>query len=83
MNHPNIAQVYDASTTAKGRLYFVMEYIDGEPITKYCDRHRLNTRQRLELFVGNLDGSIRAPPTKLSGPVEVIWNSEIVWAVAG
>jgi serine/threonine protein kinase len=51
MNHPNIAQVYDASTTAKGRPYFVMEYIDGEPITAYCDRRRLNTRQRLRLFL--------------------------------
>ncbi len=50
MNHPNIARVYDASRTSKGRPYFVMEYIDGEPITEYCDRRRLNTRQRLQLF---------------------------------
>jgi serine/threonine protein kinase len=51
MDHPNIARVFDASATAKGRPYFVMEYIEGEPITAYCDRHRLNTRQRLELFI--------------------------------
>ncbi len=50
MNHPNIACVYDAATE-KGRPYFVMEYIDGVPITEYCDRHRLNTEERLELFV--------------------------------
>jgi serine/threonine protein kinase len=50
MNHPNIACVYDAATE-KDRPYFVMEYIDGVPITEYCDRHRLNTKERLELFI--------------------------------
>jgi serine/threonine protein kinase/tetratricopeptide (TPR) repeat protein len=51
MDHPNIARVYDASATEKGRPYFVMEYIEGVAITTYCDQHRLNTQQRLELFV--------------------------------
>ncbi len=51
MDHPNIAHVFDASATEKGRPYFVMEYIDGTPITKYCDAKRLNTRERLELFL--------------------------------
>ena len=51
MDHPNIARVYDAGATEKGRPYFVMEYIDGVPITQYCDAHRLNTRERLELFL--------------------------------
>lgn len=50
MDHPNIARVYEAGATAKGRPYFVMEFIDGEPITTYCDRHRLTTAQRLDLF---------------------------------
>ena len=50
MDHPNIARVYDASASGKGRPYFVMEYIDGEAITAYCDRRRLNTLERLELF---------------------------------
>jgi len=50
MNHPNIARVYDAATE-KDRPYFVMEYIDGTPITEYCDSHRLNTEERLELFM--------------------------------
>lgn len=50
MDHPNIARVYDASATQKGRPFFVMEYVDGQPITTWCDEHRLNTRQRLELF---------------------------------
>src|SRR5215831_17268917 len=50
MDHPNIAHVYDAGATEKGRPYFVMEYIDGVPITNYCDSHRLTTEERLELF---------------------------------
>src|SRR5215469_7130576 len=51
MDHPNIARVYDASATEKGRPYFVMEYIQGIAITAYCDQKRLNTQQRLALFV--------------------------------
>ena len=51
MNHPNIAPVLDAGATEEGRPYFVMEYVPGEPITAYCDRHRLELRERLELFV--------------------------------
>jgi serine/threonine protein kinase len=50
MNHPNIAKVFDAGQTETGRPYFVMEYVAGEPITDYCDRHRLDVRERLELF---------------------------------
>jgi serine/threonine protein kinase/tetratricopeptide (TPR) repeat protein len=50
MDHPSIAKVYDASATETGRPYFVMEYVKGVPITKYCDTHRLNNRDRLELF---------------------------------
>jgi non-specific serine/threonine protein kinase/serine/threonine-protein kinase len=41
MNHPTIAKVFDAGSTAEGRLYFVMEYVAGLPITEYCDRHKL------------------------------------------
>src|SRR4051812_4479619 len=51
MDHPNIAHVFDAGASEKERPYFVMEYVDGKPITQYCDEHRLNTRERLELFV--------------------------------
>jgi serine/threonine protein kinase len=51
MNHPNIAQVHDAGTTERGAPYFVMEYVPGVPIADYCDRHRLSTRERLELFI--------------------------------
>jgi tetratricopeptide (TPR) repeat protein len=51
MDHPNIARVLDAGSTAAGRPYFVMELVKGQPITRYCDEHRLTPRQRLELFV--------------------------------
>jgi eukaryotic-like serine/threonine-protein kinase len=51
MDHPNIARVLDAGTTAAGRPYFVMELVKGAPITRYCDEHRLTPRQRLGLFV--------------------------------
>jgi serine/threonine protein kinase/formylglycine-generating enzyme required for sulfatase activity len=49
MDHPNIARVYDAGSTADGRPYFAMELVAGVPITDYCDRHLLTTEQRLEL----------------------------------
>ena len=51
MDHPNIAQIFDAGATTKGRPYFVMEYIDGAPVTQYCDRKRMTTRERLALFL--------------------------------
>ena len=56
MNHPTIAKVFDAGSTAEGRPYFVMEYVTGIPITTYCDKHRLTMRQRLELFVRVCEG---------------------------
>jgi serine/threonine protein kinase len=51
MNHPNIAKVLDAGATDAGRPYFVMELVKGVPITEYCDKKKLDTRQRLELFI--------------------------------
>ncbi len=51
MDHPNIAKVLDAGTTAGGQPYFVMELVKGTPITDYCDEHRLPARERLGLFV--------------------------------
>ena len=56
MNHPAIARVFDAGATAEGRPYFAMEYVSGVPITDYCDKHRLNTRERLELFIRVCEG---------------------------
>jgi non-specific serine/threonine protein kinase/serine/threonine-protein kinase len=51
MEHPNIARIFDAGATPKGRPYFVMEYIAGVPITQYCDGKRTAIGQRLELFL--------------------------------
>ncbi len=51
MDHPNIAKVHDAGTTDSGRPYFVMELVNGVPITEYCDDNNLPTRERLELFI--------------------------------
>ena len=51
MDHPHIARVYDAGATGKGRPFFVMEYVDGIPITNYCDQHRMSTGERLRLFL--------------------------------
>ena len=55
MNHPNVARVLDAGTTDAGRPYFVMEHVAGIPITDYCDRHTLTTRERLTLFMAVCD----------------------------
>jgi serine/threonine protein kinase/tetratricopeptide (TPR) repeat protein len=50
MQHPGIAQMFDAGVTTGGRSYFVMEYVDGVRITDYCDRAGLGVAERLLLF---------------------------------
>lgn len=50
MDHPGIARVLDAGATKTGRPYFVMELVDGLPITRYSDDHRLTIDARLRLF---------------------------------
>ena len=51
MDHPNIARVFDAGATDKGRPYFVMELVNGVRITEYCDERQLGVEQRLDLFI--------------------------------
>ena len=51
MDHPNIARVYDGGATEANQPFFVMELVQGIPITDYCDRHRLSVDARLQLFV--------------------------------
>src|SRR5262249_38941334 len=51
MDHPNIAKVHDGGTTDSGRPFFVMEYVEGLPITQHCDNARLSIAERLALFV--------------------------------
>jgi serine/threonine protein kinase len=50
LDHPNIARLIDGGTTEDGLPYFVMEYVEGEPIGVYCDAHGLGTTERLNLF---------------------------------
>ncbi len=51
MDHRNIARVFDAGATETGRPYFVMELVEGERITSWCDREQLDVAGRLELFI--------------------------------
>ena len=51
MDHQNIARVLDAGTTDEGLPYFVMELVKGIPYVDYCNKNRLNIKERLELFV--------------------------------
>src|SRR5580692_539460 len=51
MDHPNIARVFGAGTTATGHPYFVMELVNGAPITRYCAEKALSVRERIELFI--------------------------------
>jgi eukaryotic-like serine/threonine-protein kinase len=56
MDHPSIAKVFDAGATPDGQPYFAMEYVQGAPITEYCDQKKLGIRERLELFVRVCEG---------------------------
>lgn len=50
LSHPNIARLVDGGATEDGRPYLAMEFVEGEPIDRYCDRERLTVEQRLSLF---------------------------------
>jgi TolB-like protein/Flp pilus assembly protein TadD/tRNA A-37 threonylcarbamoyl transferase component Bud32 len=50
LDHPHIGGLLDGGTTEDGLPYFVMEYIEGQPLYTYCDNHRLNITERLKLF---------------------------------
>jgi eukaryotic-like serine/threonine-protein kinase len=56
MDHPAIAKVLDGGATHDGRPYFVMEYVPGVRITEHCDAHKLDTDERLELFIQVCEG---------------------------
>jgi len=51
LDHPAIAKVFHAGSTDQGQPYFAMEYVPGLPISQYCDRARLSTRNRVSLFL--------------------------------
>ena len=50
LDHPHIARLFDGGTTDDGLPYFVMEYVEGHPIYRYCDEHKLSINDRLRLF---------------------------------
>jgi eukaryotic-like serine/threonine-protein kinase len=50
LNHPSIARLYDAGILADGTPWFVMEYVDGLPLTEYCRQRKCSIDQRLRLF---------------------------------
>ena len=55
LEHPHIARLYDAGVTDDGLPYLAMEYVDGKPITDYCDQHKLTIDARLKLFLQVLE----------------------------
>jgi len=50
LDHPNVAALVDAGVDAHDRPYLVMEFVDGEPLDRWCDRRRLGVRARVDLF---------------------------------
>ncbi len=50
LNHPNIAHLLDVGETEDGRPYLALEFVEGRPLTDYCDEHRLSVDDRLRLF---------------------------------
>jgi tetratricopeptide (TPR) repeat protein/predicted Ser/Thr protein kinase len=55
LEHPAIAQLYDAGVTEDGTPYFAMEYVEGEPLDSYCDRRHLDIEKRIELMLQVLE----------------------------
>lgn len=58
--HPNIARLLDADATQEGRPFLVLEFVEGEPIDRYCDSRRLTIEQRVRLFLQVLAGIAHA-----------------------
>lgn len=56
IEHPNVARILDGGATDEGVPYLVMEYVDGAPLTRWCDQQRLGVRERIRLFARVCDG---------------------------
>ena len=50
LRHPHIAGLYDAGVTKEGQAWLALEYVEGQPISTYCDERRLPVRERVQLF---------------------------------
>jgi serine/threonine-protein kinase len=50
LNHPSIARIYDADCLANGTPWFVMEFVEGVPLTDYCRQHESSVEERVRLF---------------------------------
>ena len=55
LRHPNIVAIFDSGQTRDGRRYFVMDYVRGEPLTRYAREHKLGVNETLTLFAGVCD----------------------------
>ena len=55
LQHPHVARLLDGGVTADGTPWFALEYVKGEPIDRYCDRHALPIEERLRLFLDVCD----------------------------
>jgi serine/threonine-protein kinase len=51
LNHPNIARLLDAGFGEESQPFLALQYVDGEPITAYCEHRQLSVRERLQLFL--------------------------------
>jgi serine/threonine protein kinase len=60
LTHPHIAELIDAGVSATGEPFLVLEYVDGEPLDRYCDQNGLDTRARIRLFLDALAGVAQA-----------------------
>jgi serine/threonine-protein kinase len=60
LNHPSIARLYDADTSTDGSPFFVMEYVEGAPLTLYCDKNNCSIHGRLQLFRAVCDAVLYA-----------------------
>jgi hypothetical protein len=58
LQHPHIARLLDGGATDDGRPYFVMEFIDGEPLDRYCDRRQLTTNERVRRYSTGISNPI-------------------------
>ena len=54
LSHPHIAELIDAGVSATGQPYLVLEYVEGDPIDRYCDKHKLDVEERIRLFLNVL-----------------------------